>query len=62
MDTESVLLAFLGKYHEMRKAQKQYFKTKNQGILIRSKQLEIELDQDKDSILNELCKNPENNG
>jgi hypothetical protein len=36
---------FLQKVYELRELQKQYFKEKNHGVLIRCKNLEIEIDK-----------------
>jgi hypothetical protein len=40
------ILSFLNKVQEMRLAQKNYFKLREKSVLIRSKQLELEVDQE----------------
>ena len=44
MKTE--IIHFLNKVQEMRQAQKNYFKLREKSVLIRSKQLELEVDQE----------------
>jgi hypothetical protein len=39
------VIAFLVKYQQMRTEQMSYFKTRQKGSLIRSKQLELDLDK-----------------
>lgn len=57
---EELLLNFIAKYNAMRETQKSYFgakkagSPKTQGILIRSKQLERELDEEVKNALEEL--------
>lgn len=62
MDAETTLVAFLGKYHEMRKAEKQFAKTKDQNQWIRAMQLKLELDREKEQIIQELDRNPLKHG
>jgi hypothetical protein len=54
------VIAFLLKYQEMRKTQSDYFKNRKQGTLIRSKQLELDLDKTAAQLLAVL--NPDNHG
>lgn len=48
------LIKFLEDVQEMRRLQNQYFKSRDKGVLIRSKQKEIEIDQQAPKLLEQL--------